>query len=300
MPTCPPCFRWLPVVLLVLLLPAASGCVTNPATGKRVFNTMSVEKEIALGTQAQPEFLKGNGGEVSDPAILSYVRGIGHNLAAVSERPELPWEFHVLDSAQINAFALPGGKVFMSRGLLEKMSNEAQLAGVLGHEVGHVTSMHIGRRMSQAQALGIGGILIGVVGEASDEDWLRVLGVGTAVGGTVYLLKFSRGNESESDMLGVRYMTRLGYNPHGQMQVMEILKQASGGKQSGALESMLSTHPLAQDRIDDLEALIADQYPGADQSGRYEYNPQRFEREVLDRLKRLPAPRHNPQPKKKK
>ncbi len=287
------------VLTACLLLLPATGCVTNPATGKRVFNTLSEEREIEIGEQAQPQFINDNGGEVPDPQILSYVRELGNNLAAVSERPDLPWEFHVLDSAQINAFALPGGKVFMSRGLMERMTNEAQLAGVLGHEIGHVTSLHVGRRMSQAQAVQIGGAVLLGAGAATDEDWLKVLGAGTAVGGSVYLLSFSRGNETEADMLGVRYMTRLGYNPNGQVQVMEILKEASGGRGASGIERMLSTHPLPQDRIDDLKAIIADQYPSADQPGAYAFNPQRFQTRVLDRLKNLPPPRHDPSAQEK-
>ncbi len=291
----------LPVVL-VLLLPVgltAPGCVTNPATGKRVFNTMSVEREIEIGEQAQPKFIESNGGNIPDEQVLSYVRDLGNRLAEVSERPELPWEFHVLDSSQINAFALPGGKVFMSRGLMEKMTNEAQLAGVLGHEIGHVTSMHVGRRMSQAQAVQVGGLILLGAGAASDEDWLKILGVGTTVGGSVYLLSFSRANETEADMLGVRYMSRLGYNPYGQVQVMEILKAESGGRGASGIERMLSTHPLPQDRIDDLRELIAEQYPESDSEGTYRFEQARFESVVLDRLKRLPPPRHDPDAQQK-
>lgn len=307
---CVPCgfSRFARFTVALFLLPVlllAPGCVTNPATGKKVLsmhnpnNPASLKKEIELGTKAQVQFLKGNGGEVPDDVIVNYVRQIGHNLAAVSERPDLPWEFHVLDSQQINAFALPGGKVFMSRGLLERLTTEAQLAGVLGHEIGHVTALHLGQRMAQQVGVTALGIGLGVAGDVSDEDWLRVLGVGTAVGGNVYLLSFSRGNESEADALGVRYMTRLGYNPYGQVQVMEILKEASGSRGSSGIERMLSTHPLPQDRIDDLRELIAKNYPSASQPGAFSDNAQRFKEKVLDRLKNLPSPKHNPKAKQK-
>ncbi|MEM6855877.1 MAG: M48 family metalloprotease, partial [Planctomycetota bacterium] len=208
--------------------------------------------------------------------------------------PNLPWNFNVLDSDQINAFALPGGKVFMSRGLLEKMTNEAQLAGVLGHEIGHVTAQHVNARMSQA--LIIQGIAIGttVAGEVADDDTLRVLGVGAGLGGGVYLLKFGRDQESESDMLGVRYMTRLGYNPWGQVQVMQILKEAQGG---GSGPEFFATHPLPQTRIDRLQKLIAEQYPGVRQSDggdeaygindQYRFGERSFQTNVLDELQKL-------------
>ncbi|MEM7575984.1 MAG: M48 family metallopeptidase [Planctomycetota bacterium] len=286
---------WLPLVIVLAGVPTLTGCVTNPATGKRVFNTMSEAKEIEIGTAAAPEFINTNGGNIPDEQLLAYVRNLGQELAAVSERPALPWEFHVLDSAQINAFALPGGKVFMSRGLMERMTNEAQLAGVLGHEIGHVTSMHVGRRISQSQAIGVLGIGLSIAGGASDNDWLRGAGIGVMAGGTlVYLPSYSRGNESEADALGVRYMTRLGYNPYGQVEVMEILKEASGGRSGNLLENMLSTHPLPQDRIDDLDQLIRQQYPEAGSIGTYEFREDAFQRNVLARLERLPDPKHNP------
>lgn len=281
-------------VLGLATLGAGTGCVTNEATGKSSLNLISQEKEIAIGTEAEPQFIAENGGLVESQKLRDYVSDLGNQLAAVSERPDLPWTFNVLDSDQINAFALPGGKVFMSRGLLERMTNEAQLAGVLGHEVGHVTAQHVNSRMSQA--LIIQGIAIGatVAGEVADDDTLKVLGVGAGVGGGVYLLKFGRDQESESDELGVRYMTRLGYNPLGQVQVMEILKEAAGG---GGGSEFFATHPLPQTRIDRLQDLIADEYPAAarstseseayGQSDLYRFGEQSFQTNVIDELKKL-------------
>lgn len=281
--------------LLAALLAPLTGCVTNAATGKSSLNLISEQKEIAIGTDAEPQFIDENGGLVASASLRNYVTELGMELAAVSERPHLPWTFNVLDSEVINAFALPGGKVFVSRGLIEKMTNEAQLAGVLGHEVGHVTAQHVNSRMSQA--LIIQGVAIGasVAGEVTDDDTLRVLGVGAGVGGGVYLLKFGRDQESESDMLGVRYMTRLGFNPYGQVQVMQILKEAQG---DGGGPEFFATHPLPQTRIERLEDLIAEQFPDASWSeadaetygtqGRYKFGEQSFQRNVLDELKKLP------------
>lgn len=271
------------------LLPA---CSINPATGQRQFNVLSQQREIALGEEASPQFLAEYGGPIPSPAIREYVSNIGLRLASVSERPNLPWEFHVVDSEVINAFALPGGKVFMSRGLLAKMNNEAQLAGVLGHEVGHVTAQHIGQQMSQAIAVQAVAVGLGIAGAVSDEDWLKVLGVGANVGGGLYLLSFGRNQEIQSDELGVRYMTKLGYDPNGQVQVMKILKQASGG--GGSIE-FLSTHPLPDTRIEHLEKRIA---AGTDLSpGPYRFYEQRFKTNVLDELKKLDPPKHRRQAK---
>src|SRR5690606_33049388 len=143
---------------------------------------------------------------------------------------------------------------------------KAQLAGVLGHEIGHVTGKHINDRMSQAMVLQ--GVVagIGVAGEVSDEDWLSILGVGTQAVGSGYLLKFGRDQESESGSLGLRYMVALGYNPMGQVQVMDILKAASGASGS-KLEEFFSTHPMPQTRIRRLEKEILQKYPGTDDPG---------------------------------
>ncbi len=273
------------------------GCSTNPATGKKQLDWPSPRREIALGNQAAPRFTKEYGGEVPSKPILQYVRGIGHRLAEVSERPNLPWQFHVVDSGVINAFALPGGKVFISRGLLAKLDNEAQLAGVLGHEVGHVTAKHINDRMAHALGIQLLAIGLGIAGEATDEDVLRILGVGTSVGGTVYLLSFSRDQESEADKLGLRYMTRLGYNPVAQVQVMNVLKQEAAG---GRPPEFLSTHPYPETRIERLQRLVQNKYPNHDDPAAYTFNFDSFKQNVLEPLKELPPPKHGAEPRPKK
>jgi len=283
-------------ILLTLLLTVTpllvlGGCSTNPATGRSQLNVLSRDEEIEIGNEAAPQFIEQNGGEIPSQTIRTYVSDIGHTLAALSERPQLPWAFYVLNSKQINAFALPGGKVFMSRGLLEKMDNEAQLAGVLGHEIGHVTAKHINDRMAQAIGWGLAGAAIGVAGQVTDEDWLTVLGVGVGIGGGVYQLSFSRSQESESDELGVRYMAEAGYNPVAQIQVMEILLRASGG---GGGSDFFSTHPDPRKRIEDLERLIPKRYPGYDEPGKYRFYHDRFKENVLDELEKMPPP---PEPK---
>ena len=168
------------MLTLGLSLGGPVACMTSPATGDRVFAFMDEEQEIRVGEEAEPQFLAEFGGELPSPEVVGYVRSMGQELASVSERTELPWTFHVLNSPVINAFALPGGKVFISRGLLEKMDNAAQLAGVLGHEVGHVTDLHMPQRMAQQMGVGIAATALGVAGEASDSDYLKVLGVGGA------------------------------------------------------------------------------------------------------------------------
>jgi predicted Zn-dependent protease len=283
---------------LVLLTAALSaGCSINPATGQRQFNLVGREQEIALGVQATPQFVKDYGGEVPAPKVRQYIVQIGMKMAKLSERPDLPWEFHVLNSPVINAFALPGGKVFITRGLVQKMSNEAQLAGVLGHEIGHVTAQHIGQRMSQQMAISGVAAGLGAAGEVSDRDWLTVLGMGAQAGGSVYLLKFGRDQESEADTLGLRYMTRAGYNPVGQIQVMRILKKEAGGSGGGSGGAeWLSTHPLPETRIERLQQEVHDDYPKARAANNpYTFGKAAFDQNVLEPLKKLPPMKQSQQ-----
>src|SRR5688572_22382281 len=138
-----------------------AGCATNPVTGERQFNLVSEEQEIELGQKAEPEIVKQFGGLYQDPQVQGVVQDVGMKLAKASDRPDLPWRFHVVNSPDLNAFALPGGGIFITQGLLSQLTNEAQLAGVLGHEVAHVAARHQARQISKSTALqaalGIGG-----------------------------------------------------------------------------------------------------------------------------------------------
>jgi predicted Zn-dependent protease len=283
---------WKAAAVLVVALGALSGCVTNPATGRSQFNVIGREQEIRLGAEAEPSFLESYGGEIPDTQIVAYVRNIGMQLAELSERPDLPWEFHAVDSAVINAFALPGGKIFITRGLMEQMTSEAQLAGVLGHEVGHVTAKHINDQMTQQIAISVVLIGLGVVAEQQDEDWLRVLGAGAQVGGSLYMLKFSRSHEYEADELGLRYMGRLGYNPAAQAEVMEILQAAGGG--GGGIE-LFKTHPDPDKRAERVRKLVAERYANTQNNADFVTRQSEYKRKVLDRLAKLPPPKHTGQ-----
>ena len=267
-----------------------AGCTTNPATGRKQLDWPGQEKEISLGAQAAPQFLNDYGGEIPSKPILNYIRAIGHRLAQVSERPDLPWEFHVIDSQVVNAFALPGGKVFISRGMLEKFDNEAQLAGALSHEVGHVTAKHINDRMARATGFQIAAIGLGVVGQATDEDLLKYLGVGASVGGSIYLLSYSRDQENEADELGLRYMTRLGYNPLAQAQVMQILHDEDAKDWP---PEFMSTHPNPKTRLKKINRLIRKHYPNSADRSAYTFNFESFKRNVIEPLKNLPPPQHD-------
>lgn len=242
------------------------GCSTNAATGRSQFNTLSRDEEIALGSEAMPALIDEYGGRYPVGSVDSYVSEVGMKLAATVEDPEkqsLPWEFTVLDSDVINAFALPGGKVFISRGLLAQLDNEAELAGVLGHEVGHVTAEHAEQRMGQQTIVSVGaavaGAVAGVFGGASAGTLSTAAQTVVGTGGQGFLLKFSRDQESESDALGIRYMVAAGYDPAGMVGVLEVLKAASEG---GSNAEILSTHPYPETRLDRVETLLNTEYPG--------------------------------------
>ncbi len=285
--------RWIRITLLALAAVAwLPGCSTNPATGRAQFNAISEEREISLGNQSAPEFNQQLGGEIPSDTIRQYVSEIGHKLAAISERPNLPWSFTVVDSKVLNAFALPGGHIFISRGLLEKMEDEAMLAGVLGHEVGHTTAQHIGQQMTRQAALSYGMLALGTAAQVTDEDYLRYIGVGAQVGGGILLLSVSRGQEHQSDELGVRYLIKTGYDPYGMVRVLEVLAEAAKGAGSGP--SMFSTHPDPASRIRQTEREIAERYGPRGSNDRWIVNADRFREMVLEPLAKLPPPKHNP------
>lgn len=276
-------------VLAAAVLAGAAGCSTNPTTGRLQFDSLSPKQEIALGIEAAPGLTEEYGGEVSDPHLRGYVAQVGQRMVPMTEgdAPSLPWEFTLLDSDVINAFALPGGKVFISRGLAERMTNEAQLASVLGHEMGHVTARHVNDRITRSRVVsGVLTVGVAAIGSMSDSGSMsnaaqQILGTG----GQGYLLKFSRDQEHEADALGVRYMVRAGYDPLGAVQVQQILKSASDGPRN--LEIM-STHPLPQSRITKLKRMIDKDYAYTRNNPEYHLYADRFKAAFLSRLAVLP------------
>lgn len=236
------------ILLLTGLLPVA-GCAVNPATGQRQFSLISEAREIEMGREADASISASLGLYESD-ALQAFVRGLGNDLASVSERPRLPWSFKLLDDPTVNAFALPGGFIFVTRGILAHLNSEAELAGVLGHEIGHVTAKHSVSRMSrqQLQQIGLG------VGMAVSSDVRRI---GDVLAGGLQLLnlKYSRGDESQSDELGMRYMTRARYDPNALKGVFQTLGLVSGG--SGRVPEWQATHPAPENREARITELIA-------------------------------------------
>lgn len=276
--------KWAAILLAATIAPLLTACSVNPTTGRSQFNMLSLNQEIALGEEAKSSLTQEYGGTVQNPQLSAYVTRIGQALAAQTEGdfPNLPWEFTLLDSDVINAFALPGGKVFMSRGLAEKFTTEAELAAVLGHEVGHVTARHGGQRVSQSMV--VSGLIIGagVAASQSDSD-LTKIGVPLLVGagGSGYLLKFNRTQELEADALGVRYMVKVGYDPLGARMVQEVLAREGGGTKQ---PEFLLTHPYPESRIAQINKLLAGEYAYTQNNPDYNLYQQRYEAEFLSKL----------------
>jgi len=194
-------FRFLSALLGVALL-ITLACTLNPATGQRQFSLIGEQQEIAMGREYAKQ-VQGEIGLYQDKALQAYVQKIGKDLASHTERPNLPWEFHVVDDPGVNAFALPGGYIFITRGILAAFNSEAEMASVLGHEMGHVTARHSVEQMSRAQLAQLG---LGVAMVAS-EDFRQYAGL-AQMGLGVLFLKFSRDDESQADHLGLRYLMR--------------------------------------------------------------------------------------------
>jgi len=232
-----------------------TACSVNPATGERDFTAfMSPEEELRIGQEQHPKIIAQFGGVYDDPNVTPYVDRIGQRLAKVSELPNVKFTFTVLNDDIVNAFALPGGYVYISRGLLGLANTEAELAGVLGHEIGHVTARHSAQRYSSSvvvQGLSVGASILGSLILGTSE-------VGQAVGqgSAVYLQSFSREHEFEADTLGVRYLARAGYATDAMASFLASLQafssleaKVSGRPDPAARSNIMSTNPRTQDRV---------------------------------------------------
>ena len=234
--------RAVPTLLAVASVVAA--CAVNPATGSREFMLVSEGQEIQMGMQADPAIVS-QYGLYPDEELQAYVAGIGAKLAARSERPELPWTFRVVDDPVINAFALPGGFIYITRGILAYFGSEAELAAVMGHEIGHVTARHSAQQMTQQQLAQVGLIAGAVL--VPDEFSQLVLGVGGA-GLQLMFLKFGRDDERQADDLGMRYMVRGDYDAREMPGVYAMLGRVSSAGGAERAPEWLSTHPNPENR----------------------------------------------------
>lgn len=233
------------------ILPALAGCQVAPGTGRESLNFMSAEEEARLGRDAHPQILREFGGAYDDPAAQAYVAGIGGRLGRVTETPGADFRFTVLNSPIVNAMALPGGYVYVTRGLLALADNEAELAGVVGHELGHILARHSAQRYSRAMAANV---VLGVLGIAIGQPGVADL---AQMGAAYWLQSFSQENEFEADSLGVRYLARGGWHAEAMASFLDKLRDHArlealmAGRSPDSVDQvhMLSTHPRTVDRV---------------------------------------------------
>jgi predicted Zn-dependent protease len=229
----------------------AVACATNPVTGKRQLSLVSEGQEIEMGKQAAQE-IGATMPKLNDPKVQAYVEAIGKRMAAASERPNLPWTFTVLDDSTVNAFALPGGPVFITRGILTHMNSEAELASVMGHEIGHITARHSVDQISKAQLAQVG-LVAGMVVRPELAGLAQAAGAGLQL----LFLKYGRDHERQSDELGFKYMLAQGYDVREMDDMFTTLdrtSQAAGGR---GMPEWASTHPNPENRAETAQARAA-------------------------------------------
>ncbi len=238
--------------LTFLLVAAATlSCARNPATGKRELMLVSESQEIAMGKENDPAIVA-QMGLVQDEGLQRYVSGLGLSLAKKSERPNLPWTFRVLDDPTVNAFAVPGGFIYVTRGILVHMNSEAELVTVLGHEVGHVTARHSAAQMSKQQVASVG-MMAGMVLAPELAQYAQAAQQGLGM----LFLQFGRDDERQSDELALRYMLRSGHDPREAPQMFTMLSRISAASPAGKVPAWASSHPDPEDRRGSMERAVA-------------------------------------------
>ena len=250
-----------------------SGCAIDPVTGKQQLMMMSEGQEIDIDRQRAPYQFSSDYGVIQDSSINSYISRVGKELASRSHRPQMPFSFRGVNAAYINAYAFPGGSVAVTRGMLVELESEAELAGLLGHEIGHVCARHTAEQASKGMIANVfmagAALATSAAGYGGASDLVQNLG-GLSAG--ALLASYSRDNEREADALGMEYMTRAGYTAQGMVNLMEVLRRNQKHNPS-AIELMFATHPMSDERLATAQREAATTYKtsqaGAVQRERY-------------------------------
>lgn len=241
-------FLWLTSVSAAgLAAGLTTGCAVNPVTGENQFMLVSEADEIAMDRQASPQQLSADYGVVRDTTLDGYIASVGRKLAPLTHRPRMPYNFRVVNATYVNAYAFPGGTIAATRGILLKLDNEAELAALLGHELGHVNARHTAQQMSKGQ---LGGLLVAGVAAAIGskyENAGELAGQLGQIGAGMLLASYSRDNERQADALGNEYMVKAGYGTQGFVGLMDMLNQMNK-TQPGYAELLFSTHPMSIER----------------------------------------------------
>ena len=253
---------------LAFLATGFAGCTVNPVTGKSELVLVSAADEVRMGEQAYVPSQQSQGGVYDvDPRLTAYVQSVGHKLAAVSDR-DLPYEFVILNNSVPNAWAMPGGKIAINRGLLTELDNEAELAAVLGHEIVHAAARHSAQQMTRGMLSQV--LVVATAVAASDSDYGSLAVGGAGLGAQLINSTYGRGAELESDYYGMRYMSEAGYDPQGAVTLQETFVRLSEGGRQDWLSGLFASHPPSQARVDANRETAVTLPPGG-KLGRDEY-----------------------------
>ncbi len=234
-------------LLLCVVLALLAGCAVNPVTGKNELSLVSEQEELAIGAEQYAPARQSQGGDYAvDHELTAYVNQVGQKLAAVSDR-KLPYEFKVLNSSVPNAWALPGGKISINRGLLTELQNEAELAAVLGHEIVHAAARHGAQSMTTGMLLQAG--VMGAAIATEGTSYASLAQMGTGLGAQLITQKYGRDAERESDYYGIQYMVRAGYDPQAAVTLQQTFVRLAEGKQQDWISGLFASHPPSQERV---------------------------------------------------
>ena len=236
-----------------------AGCAINPVTGHNQFMLMGENEEIQIDKVNSPHQFSADYGLVSDRALGAYIQDVGLGLVRGTHRAQMPYNFNVVNATYVNAYAFPGGSIAITRGILAELDNEAELAALIGHELGHVNARHTAARMSKGKLLG--GLLGGVslLAGATSRNLGELTGLVGGLGASLLLAKYSREDERQADELGMTYMVRAGYAPQGMVGLMDVLRSMSK-TQPSVIEAMFASHPMSAERYDTAVQRIQQQY----------------------------------------
>jgi predicted Zn-dependent protease len=236
-------------------VPLVSGCATHPVTGEQVLVGLSEEQEVAIDRgQSRHQFSR-DYGAIQDEPLNAYVARVGGELSSRSHRPQMPYSYRVLNANYVNAYTFPAGSIAATRGIMLQLDNEAQLAALMGHEIGHVNARHSAQRAGQGMVAGIVASGIAIAASASERTAgiAPIVNVASQVGASALLASYSRENEREADSLGMEYMTKAGHSPEGMVGLMGVLVQQSKAK-PGLLDTMFASHPMSSERYASMQA----------------------------------------------
>ncbi|MGB4812075.1 MAG: M48 family metalloprotease [Methylophilaceae bacterium] len=246
----------LSLILIVTLALITTACGTNPVTHKKEFQFVSQSQEIAMGKENYAPARQSQGGDYTiDPELTAYVQGIGKRLGAVSDRPDLPYEFVVLNDSVPNAWAMPGGKIAFNRGLLYELNSEAELAAVMGHEIVHAAARHGAKSMERG--IFMQGAMIAVGIGAQNSNYGNLIVGGAQVGAALATSKYGRDAESEADLYGMQYMKKAGYDPTAAVILQETFVRLSADRKSNFIEGLFASHPPSPERVAANKATLA-------------------------------------------